>query len=399
MGLAEVTWIGSSTAGCRLLFGPLAAISVDKLGFKATGCIGSALTTISMVVCYFSTSFALFAASYGGLMGLAFAFLYFPGTTCNVFYFREKIGLANGIVYSTAGVGKTAWSLAYSYIGEAFGLDGVLILNGIVALHLILPICMFHPNVDHANERMAASSARRLSSMDKSTLDSGSVTVSKYELFKSPVIWLFSLGAFFMGGGDAAALVFVPEIGSSLPNVTVRQKDMLMTYLGISSIFARVVVGWVSDTKNSFAIWGMGCLGSGLCCIIYPFLHSYFMMAIFTSILGFFIAAYISTTALAALQLFGIEQVNLACGMLHFCAGIGAFAIPPLIGYLFEFQLPASSITLVPCMGLCGVFVLAFLFFVLATIAQRKRDHRRIWWFMPATVVRRMSVFSTKQSK
>ena len=95
-------------------------------------------------------------------------------------------------------------------------------------------------------------------------------------------------------------------------------------------------------------------------------------MAFLASVHGSAIGAYISTLALAALHLFGIGQVNLATGILHFSAGLGAFAVPPFVGYLFGFELPGESLSFIPCMAFFAVYFLAFLFFVFAKIAQKK---------------------------
>ena len=71
--------MGSAAGGSRLLFGPLAALSVDQLGFKVTGLIGTMICIIAMVICYLSKNFILFGTFYGLVMGAALSFLYLPG--------------------------------------------------------------------------------------------------------------------------------------------------------------------------------------------------------------------------------------------------------------------------------------------------------------------------------
>ena len=78
--VSNVSWIGSAIAGGRLLLGPMAALMVNKLGFKVTGCMGAILTPLVMVGCYFSPNSMVFAILYGGVWGVVLAFLYFPGT-------------------------------------------------------------------------------------------------------------------------------------------------------------------------------------------------------------------------------------------------------------------------------------------------------------------------------
>ena len=68
--------IGSVTGGSSFIFGPLAALSADQLGFKATGCIGTLTIAISTVVCYLSKDIILFGIFHGLLVGVALSFLY-----------------------------------------------------------------------------------------------------------------------------------------------------------------------------------------------------------------------------------------------------------------------------------------------------------------------------------
>ena len=132
---------------------------------------------------------------------------------------------------------------------------------------------------------------------------------------------------FFFFKGDITTYVIIPIMGASLKGVTAHQADLLMTFLGTASVAGRLLVGATEGRTKPLVVWSISCLGAGVCCVVYPFLLSYGALAFFAAAHGLFIAGYISTLALAALDLFGLEKVNIACGILHFSCGLGMFCI------------------------------------------------------------------------
>ena len=133
----------------------------------------------------------------------------------------------------------------------------------------------------------------------------------------------------------------------------------------------------------NIAIWGVGCLGSGLCCFAYPYVQNYLMTITLVLAHGFFIAAYISTLVLSALELFGLEKVTISTGILHCFTGIGSLTIPPVIGRQFEIagnnaalQGGIRDITH-PCFILGSVYLSASLFALLAGLTNKFTCRRR----------------------
>ena len=96
--LSEASLEGSLVPGAMLCFGPLVALSVNKLGYKFTGLIGALLVVLGMGVCLgCDDSFPVFLVCYGIVMGLGTGFMYLPSTTCSAFYFKKRYCIYNYI--------------------------------------------------------------------------------------------------------------------------------------------------------------------------------------------------------------------------------------------------------------------------------------------------------------
>ena len=119
---------------------------------------------------------------------------------------------------------------------------------------------------------------------------------------------------------------------------TEEKSHFLVSTLGIGNIAGRLLVGWVADTGavSPLTIYALGCLGSAVCNVAYPFVHAYGLMAVLTVGHGLFMAAYISTLTLAALELFGLSKVNFASGMLQIFFGAASTFGPPLMSAIFD---------------------------------------------------------------
>ena len=139
-----------------------------------------------------------------------------------------------------------------------------------------------------------------------------------------------------MGGGDISTYVFLPKIGANAVDITQHQANHLMVFVGISGVVSRLVIGLALKLFGPLIIWNMGCAGAAVCFAVFPFLTNYPSLIVAASFQGMFISAYVSTQALSALDIFGLEKVNFVTGVLHFLTGIGALATPPVIGHLFE---------------------------------------------------------------
>ena len=178
-------------------------------------------------------------------------------------------------------------------------------------------------------------------------------------LFCEPLIWLFGIGAICAGGGDISTFVFLPTIGVDFVDITQHQAHHLMVFVGIASVVSRLVIGIAFKLLRPLTIWNLGCGGAAVCSALFPFLPSYELLVAAASFQGLFMSAYISTQALSALELFGIDKVNTVTGVLHFLTGIGAIVTPPVVGHLFEtaapdhFYLPSVAIG---CVYLSGLF-------------------------------------------
>ena len=180
-----------------------------------------------------------------------------------------------------------------------------------------------------------------------------------------------------MGGGDISTYVFLPKIGANAVDITQHQAHHLMVFVGISGVASRLLIGLALKLFRPLTIWTMGCGGAAICFVVFPFLANYESLAIAAAFQGLFISAYISTQALSALDIFGMEKVNFVTGVLHFLTGIGALATPPVVGHLFE-ATEATDYGYLPSIAIGCVYATGLIFGIATYVINLRRKKQSV---------------------
>ncbi|OTF82469.1 hypothetical protein BLA29_003384, partial [Euroglyphus maynei] len=129
--------------------------------------------------------------------------------------------------------------------------------------------------------------------------------------------------------------------------VTPDQSAFLISIIGITNTFGRLLFGYLSDhiTKNG-SICGLKitALGlnnicvilSGLAVIAAPFCTTYMAVIIDCVLFGLFISAYVCLTSVILVDMLGLERLTNAFGLLCLFRGAASLVGPPLAGALFD---------------------------------------------------------------
>ena len=82
--------------------------------------------------------------------------------------------------------------LVYSITAGFLGLNGILIVNGVVCLATLVPVLVWYPTKAEIERRLMEDGAFNESNGDNTTLG---------QMYNNPLVWLFGVAAFCMGGG------------------------------------------------------------------------------------------------------------------------------------------------------------------------------------------------------
>uniref|UniRef100_A0A0K2UYI8 Major facilitator superfamily (MFS) profile domain-containing protein n=1 Tax=Lepeophtheirus salmonis TaxID=72036 RepID=A0A0K2UYI8_LEPSM len=158
-----------------------------------------------------------------------------------------------------------------------------------------------------------------------------------YHLLSNPRFLFICMSNVFAMLGFYVPFVFLPDMAVSR-GVERESANILISIIGISNTFGRVLAGWFSDFEfvNSLVVTNIALFLSGISVLLLPVFNSYTAYAIIALLFGFFVAAYVSLTSIVLVDLMGLDNLTSSFGLLVLFRGISSMFGPPLAGAVFD---------------------------------------------------------------
>ncbi|CAC5399656.1 Monocarboxylate transporter 14,Monocarboxylate transporter 9 [Mytilus coruscus] len=106
----------------------------------------------------------------------------------------------------------------------------------------------------------------------------------------------------------------------------------LLSVIGISNTFGRILFGWIADRKgvNRLMLYGTSLVICGTANVMNPLNDSKVYLMSYASVYGMFIGVFLSLNPVILVDLLGLERLNKSLGLLMMFQGIATFLGPPL---------------------------------------------------------------------
>ena len=321
VSLSTVTIVGSVADGMFQLISPLVALTANKIGLKWAALMGCLISVVSVLVCSLFNNYLVFVIMYGGLMGAGVGFVYLPSITSCAFFFKERRNLALGIANSGSGIGSVLMPVAMALVSPKYGSVGVFIMLAVMFASIMPLIYFTLPSKATADERylilvFVVSLCKNIMRSSRSRVDAPKENTEKPpkegNILLDPRIWLMGMALFFAGSAFVSIEYFEPKMSKDLLHVSDFESKLMLSLLGGFNFFGRILMGWAADMPwvNPMLAFGLGCIGSGLCTISYPFITSYFVEAGLVCLYGFFSGCFGCAVQLSAVEMFATKQIN-----------------------------------------------------------------------------------------
>lgn len=156
-------------------------------------------------------------------------------------------------------------------------------------------------------------------------------------LLASPTFIVLAVSGFLTLAGFFIPFMYIVDkavmFGTSLKDAA-----FILSVIGITNTVGRVFSGWVSDRPNvnalcinNFALT-IGGIATGLC----PFFDTYVLLIIYSAVFGFSIACFAALRSIIAVEMFGVEKLTNAFGLLLLFQGVASIIGSPVAGLFFD---------------------------------------------------------------
>lgn len=181
-----------------------------------------------------------------------------------------------------------------------------------------------------------------------------------YSLLKDPVFMFIGISNVFGMAGLYVPFVYLVDMATK-DNIDPNSASFLLSIIGITNTFGRVLCGWVADFPqvNSLLLNNISLIISTLAVFATPFCHTYAAYVTMAVFFGLAISAYISLTSIILVDLLGLDKLTNAFGLLILFRGAAAIVGSPIAGMVYD----ATGTYDYP-------FFMAGVFFLLSTISS-----------------------------
>lgn len=154
-------------------------------------------------------------------------------------------------------------------------------------------------------------------------------------LLVDPIFILFALSNFLTSIGFYIPYVYTVPMSESLH---VENPAYLISIIGAANSVGRIILGYISDKPwvNRLFAYNVCLTISGISTAMAMLCWEFWGLAIYATVFGFSIGAYVGLTSVVLVDLLGLEKLTNAFGLLLLFQGIASLIGPPFAGWLYD---------------------------------------------------------------
>uniref|UniRef100_A0A3P8SS10 Monocarboxylate transporter 10 n=1 Tax=Amphiprion percula TaxID=161767 RepID=A0A3P8SS10_AMPPE len=342
----KVAWVGALAMGMIFFCSPIVSMFTDHFGCRKTAVSGATLAFIGLLSTSFANSLILRYFTYGILFGCGCSFAFQPSLVILGHYFRQRLGLANGVVTAGASLFSMGLPVLLKKVAEPLGLSRTFQILSLFMLVQALLALMFKPLLP-AGGGMGppGMSPGPAESQTQATAQGGGkwskamARVRKY--FNLRVFHIVTYRVWAFGVATAVLGYFVPYV--HLMNFVEEQfketekEWVLLVCIGASSGVGRLTFGKIGDLipgLKKIYMQVASFMVLGLMSMMIPQCSVFEGLVAVCVFLGLCDGCFLTMMAPIAFELVGPMQASQAIGYLLGLMSLPMTAGPPIAGLL-----------------------------------------------------------------
>ncbi|MEX2594159.1 MAG: MFS transporter [Anditalea sp.] len=335
------------------LFGFFAGWLIDRYGPRRLMMTGAFMLATAFIGLAFSSSLEMFYLFY---VFNALGYVFGGPLPCQVLisrWFTKNRGKAMGIAYLGIGAGGAVVPLIAAGLERSYDWHLALAILGVIGFLIIFPISYFikdNPNKETGPAKDEAGSVRKVEG------------VSMRKILKDRNFYLLAIGSMcsigVVGGIGQHIKLYLSDL-----NFSQTEAANVMSFVLLSSLAGRVLMGWLSDLINRKYVMLLIYLivAAAIPLLLVPDFTG--RIYIFAVIFGIGLGGDYMIIPLMAGDLFGLKALGRTMGIILVADGVAEALFPVLLGVLYNeaTQSYALGFSVLIGVALLGAVFIAFL--------------------------------------
>ncbi|XP_074650912.1 monocarboxylate transporter 14-like [Tubulanus polymorphus] len=392
-GYGVTAFIGTCYTGFTCCFAPLATVLIKRYGTRLCLLIAGIFNGLTISLSAFAPNIYVIIILWS-IAGIANSFHLGPIAAYVVIRFRKYRAIVNGIAITGCSAGTFLLALfandtieLYSWRGSVWILGGVCFHHCSLCLLLKdwntndksddlcyvesnstdsypandrllrdyvngLPTeirtgeitdqkskCERHLNVEKPTDVKMSKIIKSITSLNKNDLKANLVEILHLRLFRKRAFLTMSLHMLFYYMSASVVYLHVVSGFENLLKITIEQARFMVSVIGISGVFGRVVGSFLTHFKriDTLSLYLAIDVMLAVASFLVPVFEGFTAGIILSVFLGFSVSGIIATMPLVLIELLeDSDLVNMSIGYCYFFIGIGSFIGAPLAGWIYD---------------------------------------------------------------
>lgn len=330
---AQIDLIGTLGVSLMTIGAPFASAWTKSYSPRSITIIGGIIFAIANILASFSQTLWQFVCTQGLLLGCGTCLAYIPAVTVAPGWFKEKRGLAMGIVLSGTGIGGTIWAPVLRALNAGIGFRNTLRLTGALSALLIAAsgyILKWHPEAEARHRLETRSEGSRLRP-----------PLANWQIVRSRMFMAQAAGATLQAAAYYTPVYFISTYARTLGYTSATGASFIALSNATSAV-GKILLGYIADHGGRLNVLLVCTLISALStfALWYPstimvegrmsenLFISYIILYSVTA------GAYVSLFPTVLVELFGIQHFASVNGLLYMLRGLGTLCGTPGAGAL-----------------------------------------------------------------
>ncbi|PWN21526.1 MFS general substrate transporter [Microstroma glucosiphilum] len=332
-----IAWVGSVSFGLIFLGGMVGGLLMDRFGPRPLFIYQAIVYPLSAMLTSLCTEYYQILLAQGILQGLSLACSFSVPIACCMIWFKEKKGIAIGIVVSFSSLGGVVWPIIVKALLDNVGFGWTWRAIGFIVFGLLCftAATVTSPLPQHqTNLRLFKGKS---TSPEKESAPGPAPPRQPFfyaEAFRHLPYDLFALAYFFVFLGLTYTLFFLPTWGGT-KGLSSSLQVYSLSILNAASIFGRLLVPIAADKLGAFNLI-IFCAGA---CMIIVFASMGVTgpagVLVVGGFYGFTSGGVISLLASCTASVTpDLRRISSALGQLSACAAVAALLGSPICGWI-----------------------------------------------------------------
>ena len=332
---AQIDLIGTLGVSLMTILAPYASAWTKSYSPRTMTLIGAVLFALANILASISQTLWQFILTQGVLLGCATCLAYIPAVTVPPGWFKERRGLAMGIVLSGTGVGGTLWAPVLRALNAGVGFRNTLRLTGGLSFFLIAGsgwMLKWHPEIESRNRLELTPGQSRLRP-----------PLANWRVVRSRVFFAQAAGAMFQAAAYYTPVYFISTYARTLGYSPATGANFIALSNGVSA-GGKVLLGYVADRFGRLNVLLICTLLSAVSTLALwlPSTIERDEQAAMTLFIAYVVlysvtaGAYVSLFPTVLVELFGVQNFASVNGLLYMLRGFATLVGTPSAGALIR---------------------------------------------------------------